>query len=109
MIDYQEEVFAYFGYWPAFCDAQIISFIRTNDTIEMEINYIDADKALGARVKLIFNGVSEVDLSEEHIPGSVVDTLRILSGNRHRVSIEPCYGLGGTFECKEIRASVANA
>lgn len=107
MINYQEEVLAYFGYWPAFCDGEVVSFARDSDAIELEINYIDADQALGAHIKLKFFGISNVDLSE-HLRGSVVDTLKILSGDLHRVIIEPCYGLGGSFKCREIRASIAN-
>lgn len=108
MIDYQEEILAYFGCWPAFCDGQIVSFERKSDAIEMEINYIDTDNALGALIKLTFHDVSEVDLSE-YVSGSVVDTLKILSGNLHWVSIEPCYGFGGSFKCREIRASIVDA
>ncbi|WP_193744978.1 Imm50 family immunity protein [Marinimicrobium sp. LS-A18] len=108
MTEYQEEILAYFGYWPVFCDGQVVSFERNADDIALKINYIDTDKALGALVKMTFHGVSDVDLSE-HLPGSVVDTLKILSGNLHRVSIEPCYGLGGSFKCKKIRASIVNA
>lgn len=108
MAEYQEEVLAYFGYWPALCDGKLVSFERNEDDIKLEINYIDTDKALEALVKITFRGVSDVELSE-NFPNSVVDTLKILSGNLHRVSIEPCYGLGGSFKCREIQASIANA
>lgn len=107
IIKYQEEISAYFGYWPMFSDGQILSFARRGDAIEMDINYIDIDKALEALIKIEFHGVSAVDLSE-YIPNSVIDTMRILSGTFHRVSIESCYGFEGSFKCGEIRAYIVN-
>ena len=107
IINYQEEIRAYFGYWPMFCDGQIVSFSGNGDAIEIEINYIDTDKALGALVRIEFLGVSEVDLSE-YVSNSVIDTMRILSSSFHWVSIESCYGLEGIFKCTQIRAYIVN-
>ncbi len=108
MNEYQQEIVSYFGYWPAFCDAHILSYEEIDGRLTIEIEYIDTEKSLRAKIELIFYGVSESELSEFE-KGSVIDTMRILSGNVHRVEIEPCYGIGGNFKCTNIQAKIQNA
>ena len=108
MIEYQREVEDKFGYWPAFCDGQILEFENDSDAIRIKIDYIDSDKSIRAIVELTFSEVGDFELSEI-TKGSVVDTLRILSGSKHKVVLEPCSGLGGSFSCEKIQAKIANA
>jgi hypothetical protein len=102
---YQNQITDHFGYWPSFCDGQIVSFSKNEDSIAMEIDYIDSDKSIGALVKLEFLNVSEVSLSE-YMSGSVIDSLRVLSGKHHWIEIESCYGVAGSFKCLKIRATL---
>lgn len=108
MIDYQEDVVEFFGYWPAFCDGHVVLFENTDNSIKLRIDYIDSDKSVRALVEISFQDVSDAYLSE-YVPGSVVGNLSILSGLQHWVNLEPCYGLGGSFKCKRIQAVVINA
>lgn len=108
MIEYQREVKETFGYWPAFCDGHIVGFKADSSSIKLKIDYIDSDKSIRSLVEINFSNVSDVQLSE-YAEGSVIDTLRILSGSNHKVVLEPCYGLGGSFSCQKIQAKIANA
>ena len=108
MKEYQNEVVSFFGYWPEFCDSPITKYENEEDTIQFNLNYIDSDKKMEGTVFLSFMGVTENELSI-YEPGSVVDKLEIVEGDRYRVSIEPCYGLAGSFKCTSVVAKVTNA
>ena len=108
MSEYQQEVVSYFGYWPAFCDAPIKAFHEERDAIVLVLEYIDSNKNIKGTVSISFGGVRENNLSE-YERGSVIDTLKILEGNQFWVSIEPCYGIGGSFKCTSVVAKVTNA
>ncbi len=105
MTEYQAEVAGFFGYWPAFCDGHIVSYENSDNSIKLKIDYMDSDKLLRALIEISFQGTSDVRLSD-YIPESVVDTLSILSGSQHWVTLEPCYGLGGSFKCKHVQAVI---
>ncbi|HMW47079.1 MAG TPA: Imm50 family immunity protein [Cellvibrionaceae bacterium] len=108
MTDYQAEVVEFFGYWPAFCDGHVVSYENTGNSIKLRIDYIDSDKSLRALVEISFQEVSDAYLSD-YVPESVVSNLSILRGSQHWVSLEPCYGLGGSFKCKSVQAVIVNS
>ncbi len=109
MNEYQSEVTSYFGYWPVFCDAPILSFKLDETTLCLRLRYIDFDKRSRAEIEITFHGLSEIDI-DEFVENSVIHTLRILSaGSHHWVSIEPCFGFGGTFKCIGIEAKLLGA
>ena len=108
MNEYQQEVIEYFGYWPAFCDAHILSCSEAENNLFLKIDYIDSEKSLHAEVQITFKSIFEVNL-ERYENNSVIDTLSILSGNNHWVTIEPCFGFGGTFKCRSIEAKIVKA
>ncbi|WP_028886823.1 Imm50 family immunity protein [Teredinibacter turnerae] len=108
MKGYQNEVVSFFGYWPEFCDSSITNYKNDEDSIQLTLDYIDSDKKVKGTVFLRFTGVSENELSI-YESGSVIDKLQITEGDQYRVSIEPCYGLGGSFKCTSVVAEVANA
>jgi hypothetical protein len=105
MNEYQQEVIEYFGYWPAFCDAHILSCSECEKHLTLRIDYIDSGASLRAEVEIIFHSLFDVKV-EKFENNSVIHTLTILSGNNHWVTIEPCFGFGGTFKCLSIQAKV---
>ncbi|MCK7599187.1 immunity 50 family protein [Microbulbifer sp. CAU 1566] len=108
MSEYQKEVVSYFGYWPVFCDAPIKAFREEGGAIELVLEYIDSNKNIQGTVSISFYGVTGNSLSE-YEPSSVIDTLKILEGKQFWVSIEPCYGMGGSFKCTSVVAKIENA
>lgn len=100
-----ELVKSYFGYWPKFCDAKIISlaidFQKQN--ISVSLFYIDADINKKANVRLLFNGAKEIELNEL-LQQNILDQLNIKHTNDGNllVSIEACYGLVGSFICNNV-------
>ena len=108
MNEYQQEVIEYFGYWPVFCDAHILSCSEVENNLLLKVDYIDSENSLHAKVLITFKNIFEVKL-EKYENNSVIDTLSILSGNNHWVTIEPCFGFGGTFKCRSIEAKIVKA
>jgi hypothetical protein len=109
MNEYQSEVASHFGYWPEFCDAPILSFKIDDTTLNLRLRYIDSDKKRRAEIEFTFHGLSDVDM-DEFVENSVIDTLTILrAGSHHSISIEPCFGFGGTFKCIAIEAKLVGA
>jgi len=104
---YQEEIIAHFGYWPVFSDASVLSFKSNSDKVILFVKYIDSNKSLQAKIKLSFSGVSDNKLGG-FVPNSVIDSLKILTSSKHWVAIEPCFGIGGSFKCTSIEATIIN-
>jgi hypothetical protein len=99
MISHSKLVESIFGYWPEFADGRIQSFSYEHPgVVSLTIFYIDSQVAKAATVSLRFIGVTELDLSEL-CSENIVDALNISSERPCLVTIEACYGLGGTFKC----------
>jgi hypothetical protein len=102
MLKKNELVTSYFGYWPEFSDGKIEKIVfDSGGALELTIHYIDVDQKKAAQVGLRFEAVSDIELTDFRSE-NVVDRLRIGGDAPHSVSLEPCYGLGGTFVCKGI-------
>src|SRR6185312_2217799 len=110
MISHAELVESIFGYWPEFADGRIEFFsFEQPGIICLRIFYIDSQIDKAATVTLQFTGVTDVDLSELR-KENVVDALSVSEASPFLVTIEACYGLGGTFVCTsvEVAAVVPN-
>ncbi len=105
MIENADKVSSYFGYWPEFCDAKIESFsYNSSGIIELSIFYIDADLDKTAHITLQFDGVTEVSLSDL-LSENVIDEISIEGSEPFTISMESCYGMGGSFKCNSIRVA----
>jgi hypothetical protein len=110
MISHAELVESIFGYWPEFSDGRIELFsFEQPGVICLRIFYVDSQIDRAATVNLQFNGVTDVDLSEL-CKENIVDVLSVSEASPFLVTIEACYGLGGTFMCTsaEVTAVVPN-
>ncbi len=109
MIKNKELVTSHFGYWPEFSDGKIdrLVFDKTG-TIELVIRYIDSEKQKSAHIGLRFSSVSDVILTELRSE-NVIDSLLISGETSHNISIEACYGVDGSFMCKDIEVLYVNA
>lgn len=100
---------SYFGYWPEFADGKIMRFlIEMPGTIELAIHYIDSEKKKSAHIGLRFYCVSEVLLRELGVE-NVIDSLQIVGEAPHSIAIDACYGIYGTFLCKDVEVLHVNA
>ena len=105
MISHAELVESIFGYWPEFADGRIELFsFEQPGVIRLRIFYIDSQINKAATVTLQFTGVTDVDLSEL-CKENIVDVLSISEASPFLVTIEACYGLGGTFVCTSAEVS----
>lgn len=109
MIKNKDLVTSHFGYWPEFADGKVNGLtFDVSGVIELVIHYIDGEKQKPATIGLRFSSVSDVTLNELRSE-NVIDSLSISANDPHTVTIEACYGLDGTFKCKEIEVLYVNA
>jgi len=105
MIGNADQLVSYFGYWPEFCDAKIVSIsLEPQSSIVMRIAYIDVDRGCAATIELKFSGVSEIALTDL-LSENVIDSLQLSQGNPVRVILDACYGLQGSFTCQAVEVS----
>ena len=106
LIENQDSVVDYFGYWPEFCDGKIREYSENSDgSISMLIHYMDCDQDKKALVRFEFLGVSENKLSPFGLD-NVIDRLSISNSNPHSVDLEGCVGLDGTFKCIGVKTTI---
>ena len=92
------------GYWPEFCDAKILELnfcvYGLDTSIVMLLHYIDSDRKLDARVKLILHGISDLEFNELRIENVVdhIDLNELKHGIEFR--IEACAGFYGGCSCQ---------
>lgn len=102
MFKQMELVTSYFGYWPEFADGKVVRITYdATGVIELVIFYIDAENQKAAHVGLRFVSVTDVVITELRSE-NVIDSLSLSEDAPHRVSVEACYGLSGTFMCKNV-------
>jgi hypothetical protein len=100
----------FFGYWPKFCDAKILSFIfdKTKErifSIQLRIYYIDADQNKNALIDILFNNVSNLDINNiftENVLDELVINKDQNTVSSYKVELISCYGANGVFVCEEI-------
>jgi hypothetical protein len=109
MIKKKELVILHFGYWPEFADGKVNRFtFDASGAIELVIHYMDAENQISGYIGFRFGSVSDVELTELRSE-NVIDSFSINASEPHTVTIEACYGLVGTFMCKEIEVLYVNA
>ncbi len=105
MISHSELVEELFGYWPEFADAKVVELSwRQSSALHLALHYIDAEQSKGATVGLLFQGVTDLQLSELGTE-NVLDLLAIVPGQPIVVELVPCFGLGGTFKCSSVEVT----
>jgi len=109
MITKEKLVTSYFGYWPEFADGKIekLTYDATRG-IELAVHYIDSVKQKSAHIGLRFGSVSDVSLNNL-LSEKVIDSLRIIGSEPHGISIDACYGLDGSFKCKDVEVLYVDA
>jgi hypothetical protein len=116
IINGSKKVVDFFGYWPKFCDAKIITFVfdKTKESIfsiRLRINYIDADQKKGALIEILFNKVSKLEINSifnENVLDELVIDKDEGSDSSYGVELIGCYGANGIFVCKEIEVVAMN-
>jgi len=105
MIESAEKVSSYFGYWPEFCDAKIESFsYNSSGFIGLSIFYIDTDLGKSAHITFQFSGVTEVSLSDL-LSENIIAEISIEGAGPFTITMESCYGMGGSFKCDSIQVA----
>jgi hypothetical protein len=105
MISHSELVEDFFGYWPEFADARIVSFAWAQPgSMNLVLHYIDAEQRKDAIVSLRFGGATDVQLTDLKSE-NVLDRLGISAGSSVAVELEACYGLAGTFRCSVVEVT----
>jgi hypothetical protein len=107
-IEDTEFVIEWFGHWPSFHDAEILSVhINRNGTSSLRVyafNTTDRVDDNGryvrereATVVFEFNGIRAIHLEGEDADGqNVISGLSLdVVGDDHRLHLAPCYGLAG--------------
>jgi hypothetical protein len=102
MVSNSDAVTSIFGYWPEFADAHVKAFSYSADgTISLQLDYIDAMTDKQADISLSFQGVRNLELGGLGRE-NVLDALAIIGTGPISVDLEPCAGLGGSFDCASV-------
>jgi hypothetical protein len=111
------EVVAWFGRWPSFHDAEIISLqLHCSDPSALVVyawnmtNKVDATRHYvlekHALVTFTLRGVSDLDLAD-FSDQNVISSLDVEKReNGFRITLHPCYGLCGTVDAETVSVSV---
>ncbi len=112
-VDGAQELYDWFGYWPNFHDAEIVSFhlnraspsSMTIHTWEMtdqidERNFYVLTKHVVVEFSLI--GVSGLNLTGFSVQNVIGDLGLQKTIDGFRIELGPCYGLAGTIETEKI-------
>ncbi|MGD0509122.1 MAG: Imm50 family immunity protein [Terriglobales bacterium] len=108
----------WFGYWPDFHDAEIISLhLNRKGTSSLCVHAWDTTKEVDEKghyvtakhvvVEFIFENVSDLtlnDFSQQNVV-SELDVEKIGSG--FRLTLSPCYGLAGSIEAERMSLRIA--
>jgi hypothetical protein len=112
-----EAIAAFFGMWPSFHDAEIISFHlnrRATSNIRVHAWTVREDERglwvvdREATIRFDFAGISNLQLEGEDADGqNVVDGIAIdLSPGGYRLQMEPCYGLFGEIVANQLSVRI---
>jgi len=100
----------WFGFWPDFHDAEVISVLlaRTGPSVLRVYPYYPAKPAT---VDFILEGVTDVELSD-FSSQNVISSLAIESVTNedgdevYRLTLGPCFGLAGRIDAKSLRIAL---
>jgi len=101
----------WFGDWPSFHDAEIISiFLARKKESVLRIYPYHPQKP--ATVDFILEDVTDVDLNDFSCQNVIsrleVETATDLNGDRvYRVTLSPCYGVAGRIDAKSLRVELS--
>lgn len=106
----EEGVIAWFGSWPNFHDAEIVSLSlsRTGDSVLRVYPYYPAKPAT---VDFILETVTDLELADFSVQ-NVISSLSaeaVTDQNKEpsiRIILGPCYGLSGWIDSKRVRVEV---
>ncbi len=105
-----DKVREWFGYWPDFHDAEIVSLhlCRSGDSVLRVYPYAPEKPATVEFFLSEMVGLELWDFSSQNVIGSldIEWAKREDSDTVVRLRMHPCYGLAGYLEAKEIRVSV---
>ncbi len=108
-INNSSKVTSMFGYWPKFCDAKILFFsFEENENgekrITMRLVYIDSEQSIGAKIGIVFNGVSKTNFNDLFDQNELDELVIVKSetDSNYSVELQSCYGLSGEFNCESI-------
>lgn len=112
-VDGARELYDWFGYWPIFHDAEIVSLHLNRAGLSSLMIYtyemtdqIDDRKLFVLTkhvvVEFMLMGVSELNLTGFSVQNVIGDLDLQKTSDGFRVELGPCYGLAGTLEAKNI-------
>ena len=109
-IDGNEAIVNWFGTWPSFHDAEVISLLlaRAGQSVLTVYPYFPQKPAA---VQFIFEEVSDLEL-HDFSSQNVIQTLEVgiavdQNGDQvYRTVLAPCYGLSGRIDSKSVRVEL---
>ena len=118
-IDGAEALFNWFGYWPSFHDATIISVhLDGHGTSSVRIQTCEVTSELDSKgyyiarkyvtVSFLLDGISDLELTGP--PGSVIFGAEISRTKQgFRLDLDPSYGLAGSLTAAKMRIEIEPA
>jgi hypothetical protein len=111
-----QELFAWFGYWPSFHDAEIIELhLDRKGVSSLKIETWEMTKETDERgfyklakrvlVTFLLKGVSNCDLTEFNHQNVISGLSAEKTAEGYRLTLYPCFGLNGTIEVAEVAIS----
>jgi hypothetical protein len=112
-IEGAEKLYAWFGYWPSFHDAEVVSLHLNRrapsslivHTWEMtnEVNKQGHYQSVKhVVVKFIIDGITALNISDFSIQNVIFGLSLEKKDSKFVLNLEPCYGLAGTLEAEDI-------
>lgn len=116
-VDGADALFNWFGYWPSFHDAEIISIeLNRRDTSSLSVhtweitNEVDDEGYYGLRkhavVTFLLDGILDLELSGFSHQNVIfgLEISRVDGG--FRLELDPCYGLAGNLTAAKLRIQI---
>ncbi|MCM8813407.1 MAG: immunity 50 family protein [Candidatus Omnitrophica bacterium] len=108
-------VVEYFGKWPSFHDAEITKIEINREGILLKILFylFIMSKNIDSRghyvlekksyIEMQFSGIEELKLFDFNVQNVIAGLIiKSAAGGKKYIEIEPCYGLYGSFMCRDI-------
>jgi immunity protein 50 of polymorphic toxin system len=112
-IDGAQKLYAWFGYWPSFHDAEVVSLhLNRASPSSLLIHTWEMTKEMDQHnhyiltkhvvVEFVLHDVSELELGGFSHQNVLSDLGIEKTDSGFRLSLGPCYGLAGTIEAKTV-------
>lgn len=109
-LDGYDTVVRWFGAWPSFHDAEIISLhlARTGESVLRIYPYYPDNPA---SVDFVLEGVSDLELADFSAQNVIfaLDMEAVVDQTKERairLTLSPCYGLAGRIDAKRVRVKL---